>query len=200
MKIREAPPKHGEPSPRDRLLLPPEPRWARYRGPVGAILLTLLLATVLLIPVLGGKYVVAQRDEARFRATATADMRAALARQVDLNATATAQAGLLALQQATAQAASTAAAMPTVTPPPAPTSTPAPATSTPAASPTNATGVAPGLIGTPTPYVANFAAWPTATPTAGTPARVSYDPGAKEYIIAITDPHWDQVYIQYVPE
>ena len=115
-------------------------------------------------------------------------------------ATATVDASVAAAQTATAQAFGTAnarrlAAM--LTPTPA-TATPSPApTSTPAPTPAPAS---PAASATPTPYVADFAAWPTATPTAGTPARVAYDPATRAYSIAITDPKWDQVYIQYLPQ
>ena len=83
--------------------------------------------------------------------------------------------------------------------------TPASATPTPSPAPTSAPTAtvrpqAAVVTATPTPYIANFAAWPTATPSAVTPARVGYDPATKEYSIAITDPTWDQVYIQYVPQ
>lgn len=122
-------------------------------------------------------------------ASATADAAALVA------GTATAQAfGTRNAQRVAAMLTPTPA---TPTPGPAPTSTPTPAaTATPRPLPT------PSVAATavPTPYVADFAAWPTATPTSATPARVSYDAATKAYTIAITDPTWDQVYIQYVPQ
>lgn len=100
------------------------------------------------------------------------------------------QQDVLAFQTAQASAQAKAA---TPTPAPVLTSTPVPVSvpTSVASSKSSAT---------PTPYVADFSTWPTATPVPTTPVRVSYDAKNQQYVIAITNPKWSDVYIQYLPE
>ncbi len=109
-------------------------------------------------------------------ATAQAQDTAAAAQVV---ASANAMATTVATVNAQAYADETATAAPLAmpTPVPAPTSTPVPK-ATPTASPPAARTV----------YAANFATWPTRTPTPQDQARVSYDPVQRDYVIALTDP------------
>lgn len=104
----------------------------------------------------------------------------------------------VAVDDATAHAQATAHAGHSATP----TTNPVAATSTPVST---STAVATSVnVPVPTaaalPYLANFSTWPTTTPTAAIPVRVSYDATTKQYTIAITKANWHQSYIEFLPE
>jgi hypothetical protein len=148
-------------------------RWYRRRLAVLGLLLPLLAGC-------GGNVAVSPADTAAApTATPAALVQVAVTETAVAAATANQQ-DVLAFQtaQASAQAkTATPTAVPLPTDTPAPTSTPAPA-------------VSPKAGATPTPYVADFSTWPTATPVPATPVRVSYDAKNQQYVIAVTDPTW----------